>query len=335
MKRWIYILLLPLLAACESEIHYSGEQTDPCLVIEALPFAGSDSLVCYINRSYSIVDASKNSPEELKNVSIDLSVSSGDCRIVSDSVAGFCHHLKLSNPLPAGDTLRIVVSHPGYPAAVAEEFILPPFEPTIETIVKDTDRNGHMEYRLSVALPDYPYPDIMVGIHSIVHITQTYIGPHLDKESQTIIGTDTTVTKLHGKGIYSKDGLFALPENRYNTYYGAHYSTDDGYLFFNTGYPTGKKTQFTLCTGVRSKRKTENSSVTWIVDSIVVDYEVRSKTYTLYRRSMEEYINQRNAFSYASGMSLEEPLLVYNNVKNGYGILASLTHTKIVIKDKE
>lgn len=327
--------MLPLLVACESEIHYSGKETDPGLVIEALPIAGSDSLVCYINRSHFIVDASTSSPEELKNVSIELSVSSRGCRIVSDSVAGFCHHLKLSNPLPAGDTLRIAVSHPNYPTAVAEEFILPHFEPKIETIVKDTDIDGRMEYRLSVALPDYPYPDIMVGIHSAVYITQTHIGPHWDKESQTIIGTDTTVTKLRGKGIYSKDGLFALLENRYNTYYGAHYSTEDGYLFFLTGYPASRKTQFTLCTGVRSKHETKSVSVTWVVDSIVVDYEAQSKTYTLYRRSMKEYINQRSSFSYASGMSLEEPLLVYSNVKNGYGILASLTHTKIVIKDKE
>lgn len=334
MKRWIYILLIPLLVACESEIHYSGKETNPGLVLEALPLAGSDTLVCYINRSHFIVDGSKTSPEELKDLSIDLSVSSGVCRIISDSVAGFIHHLKLSNPLPAGDTLRIAVSHPNYPTAVAEEFILPHFEPKIETIVKDTDIDGRMEYRLSVALPDYPYPDILVGILSTVHITQTYIGPHWDKESQTSI-IDTVVTKLRGKGIYSKDEIFALPENRYNTYYGAHYSTEEGYLYLQTGYPAGRKTQFTLCTGVRSKYKTKNAIFTWVIDSIVVDYEVHSETYTLFRSSMEEYISQRTSFNYASGMSLEEPLLVYNNVKNGYGILASLTHTKIVIKDKE
>ena len=196
MKRWIYILLIPLLVACESEIHYSGKETNPGLVLEALPLAGSDTLVCYINRSHFIVDGSKTSPEELKDLSIDLSVSSGVCRIISDSVAGFIHHLKLSNPLPAGDTLRIAVSHPNYPTAVAEEFILPHFEPKIETIVKDTDIDGRMEYRLSVALPDYPYPDILVGILSTVHITQTYIGPHWDKESQTSAKASTPRMKF-------------------------------------------------------------------------------------------------------------------------------------------
>lgn len=335
MKRWIYILLLPLFVACESEIHYSGKETEPGLVIEALPLAGSDTLECYINRSYFILDASKTSPEELKDVYIDLSVSSGVCRIVSDSVAGLLHHLKLSNPLPAGDTLRLVVSHPDYPTIAAEEFILPHFEPTIEKIEKDTDRSGMREYHLSVALPDYPYPDVLVGILSIAHITQTRIGPHWDKESQTYIGKDTTVTKLQGKGVYSKDYLFALSNNRYNTYYAAHYSTEEGYLFFYTGYPAGRKTQFALCTGTKSKWERDDITVTWVVDSIVVDFEVRSEAYNLYYRSMEDYVEQQKEFSYASGMSLEEPLLVYSNVKNGYGILASLTHTKIVIKDKE
>lgn len=335
MKRWIYILLIPLLVACESEIHYSGKETNPGLVLEALPLAGSDTLVCYINRSHFIVDGSKTSPEELKDLSIDLSVSSGVCHIISDSVAGFLHHLKLSNPLPAGDTLRIAVSHPNYPTAVAEEFILPHFEPKIETIEKDTDRLGMMEYHLSVDLPDYPFPDILVGIYSVAYITRTRIEPHWDKESETYIGKDTIVTKLQGKGIYSKDELFALSENRYNTYYAAHYSTEEGYIYFHTGYPAGRKTQIALCTSVPNKYETKDITCTWMVDSVVVDFEVRSEAYYLYCRSMQEYIDQRNEFSYASGMSLEEPLLVYNNVKNGYGILASLTHTKIVIIDKE
>lgn len=333
MKRWIYIVLLPLLVACEREINYSGKETDPGLVIEALPQAGSDSLVCYINRSQFILDASKTSPEELQNVSIDLSVSSGVCRIVSDSVAGFLHHLKLSNPLPAGDTLRLTVSHSDYPTATAEEFILPTFEPTIETLVKDTDRDGRMEYRLSVSLPDYVYPDILVGIHSIAYITQTRISPHYDPESKTTIGTDTTITKLQGSGIYSKDELFALSENRYNLYYDAHYSTEEGYLFLHTGYPAGRKTQFTLCVGAKSRYERKEISVTWVVDSVVLSFEVRSETYNLYCRSMKEYIDQQKEFSYAAGMSLEEPLLVYSNVENGYGILACKSNTQIVIKD--
>jgi hypothetical protein len=334
MKRWIYILLLPLLVACEKEIHYSGPETNPSLVIEALPMAGLDTLVCYVNRSHFIVDASKTQPEELTNVSIDLSVSSGVCRIVSDSVSGFRHYLKLSNPLPAGDTLRISVSHPDYPVATAEEFILPKLEPTIETIVKDTDKDGRMEFHLSASLPDYPYPDILVGIYGVGYLTGTRIGPHFDTLSQTVVGKDTIVKKIEYKGIaiYSKDELFAVSENRYSLYYEANYITDKGYLFFRTGYSAGRKTQFTLCTGAKNSESKE-VKITWVVDSIVLDFEVRSETYNLYCRSMQDYIDQRSEFSFAAGMSVEEPLLVYSNVQNGYGILASQTHTKFVIKD--
>ena len=326
-------MLLPLLVACEREISYSGKETSPSLVIEALPQSGSDVLVCYVNRSHYLLDASETSPDELNNVAIDLNVSSGVCAIVTDSVSGFLHHLKLSNPLPAGDTLRLTVSHPDYPIATAQEFILPAFVPTIEAVVKDTDRFGCMEYRLSAVLPDYPYPDIMVGIHSTAHLTGTTIKPHFDSASLTNIGMDTVVNKIQIKAVYSKDELFALSENRYILSYDAHYSTEEGYLFFRTGYPTGRTTQFTLCTGAPSEYKSKDVTVTFKVDSMVVDFEVRSETYNLYCRSMQDYTDQQNEFSYALGMSLEEPLLVYSNVENGYGILASKTHTKIVIKD--
>ena len=50
---------------------------------------------------------------------------------------------------------------------------------------------------------------------------------------------------------------------------------------------------------------------------------------------MKDYVRQQGEFSgFASGMSLEEPLIVYSNVKNGYGIFASKTHTMFIIKDK-
>ena len=160
MKRLIYIFfLLPLLVSCESEISYSGKETAPVLVLEAMPQSGTKRLVCYINSSHSIVDNSKTNPETLKNVLIQLSLSTGECRIVKDSISNYWHYLTLANPIPAGDTMRITVSHPDYPTITAKEFILPKLVPTIESLKKDTDRNGLMEYHLSLLMPDYPYAE--------------------------------------------------------------------------------------------------------------------------------------------------------------------------------
>lgn len=321
MKRLIYIFfLLPLLVSCESEISYSGKETAPVLVLEAMPQSGTKRLVCYINSSHSIVDNSKTNPETLKNVLIELSLSSGECRIVKDSISNYWHYLTLANPIPAGDTMRITVSHPDYPTITAKEFILPKLVPTIESLKKDTDRNGLMEYHLSLLMPDYPYADQLVGVNSVAYITRTQ---------------DTTKTKLYGRGVYSKDELFALSENRINLYYDAHYSNDEGYLFFRTNYPSGKRTDITLCTGAKSTIKSGDITYTYTVDSLILDFEVRSATYNYYYESMKDYVRQQGEFSgFASGMSLEEPLIVYSNVKNGYGIFASKTHTMFIIKDK-
>lgn len=321
MKRLCYIgILLMLLAGCESEISYTGKETATGLVIEALPQAGNKRLACYVNRSHFILDNSKTDPAALSNVRIDLSVSSGVCSIVKDSVSGYWHYLTLSNPIPAGDTMRIAVSHPDYPTATAEEFILPKLIPTIESLKKDTDRSGLMEYHMTLALPDYPFADQLVGIRSIAYITRTQ---------------DTVKTPLYGQGIYSNDELFALSANRYNLYYGAHYSTDEGYLFFRTTYPKGKRTNLTLCTGAKSKVQSDDTQTTFTVDSVIVDFEVRSETYNRYYETMKDYIGQRNEFAgYATGMTLEEPISVYSNIRNGYGIFASKTHTTFIIKDK-
>jgi len=61
----------------------------------------------------------------------------------------------------------------------------------------------------------------------------------------------------------------------------------------------------------------------------VLSLEARSATYTTYYASLRSYMNQN---SDGSGMSVEEPVSVYTNVTNGYGVLASKTNSKIIIK---
>ena len=127
MKRYLYIVLFffLLLVSCEQELRYTGDESEPVLVLEALPQAGSDSLTCYINRSRFFLDNTKTDPASLAKLSIELTTSSGACRIVRDSVVDFVHHLTLSAPLPAGDTLHLTVSHPDFPTIEAAEYIVP------------------------------------------------------------------------------------------------------------------------------------------------------------------------------------------------------------------
>ena len=311
MKRYLYIVLFSvLLLSCERELRYTGDQSESVLVLEATPQAGSKSLVCYINRSRFFLDITRTDSASMSKVFIDLTTSSGACSIVKDSVVGLMHHLLLSDPLPGGDTLHLTVSHPDLPTIEADEYIVPACMPAIKSLKRDSTG-----YHLTMCLPDYPYKNGRIGINGVLYTTFTNILP------DTTISRQYTLTK-----VQSKDQIFASLNSFYLMYESYIAYTDQGErLFFYSDYPTDTPMHlFFDC-----PRDGKNTS--FHLDSIVLSLEARSATYTTYYASLRSYMNQNSG---GSGMSVEEPVSVYTNVTNGYGVLASKTYSKIIIKFK-
>ena len=309
MKRYLYIVLffLPLLS-CERELRYTGDQVEPVLVLEAQPQAGSQSLVCYINRSRFFLDTAKTDPASMAKVAITLTTSSGACRIVRDSVVDFVHHLTLSAPLPAGDTLHLTVSHPDYPTIEAAEYIVPACMPAIKSLKRDS-----AGYHLSMRLPDYPYKNGRIGIYGILYTTYTYTAQ------------DSTISRPYTCMIVqSKDQIFSSLNSFFLLYQSYMAYADKGErLFFYSDYtPDTRVHLFFECPA-------DSEKLTFHLDSILLDIEARSATYTRYYASLQAYINQN---SDGSGMSIEEPVSVYTNISNGYGILAAKTNSQLIIK---
>lgn len=302
------MLFSVLLLSCERELRYTGDQVEPVLVLEAQPQAGSKSLVCYINRSRFFLDTAKTDPASMAKVAIALTTSSGVCSIVKDSVVGLEHHLQLSGPLPGGDTLHLMVSHPDYPTIEAAEYIVPACMPAIKSLKRDS-----AGYHLTMRLPDYPYKNGRIGINGILKTTYTYTAQ------------DSTISRPYTCMIVqSKDEIFASLNSFYLLYESYRAYTDKGErLFFYSDYPTD--TYMHLSFDCPPDKK--NSS--FHLDSIVLTLEARSATYSTYYASLSNYMNQNRD---GSGMSLEEPVSVYTNVTNGYGVLASRTNSKIIIK---
>ena len=307
MKRYLYIacLFLPLFVSCEKEIGYIGDQAEPVLVLEALPHAGSKTLVCYVSRSRFFLDSTRPDSASMAKVSIALRTSSGACSIVKDSVAGLMHHLTLSAPLPAGDTLHLTVSHPDLPTIEAAEYIVPACMPAFQSLKRDSTG-----YHLTMRLPDYPYKNGRIGINGVLYATMTW--------------EDTIQRPYTMSFIWSKDEIFA-PLNSFYLLYESYmaYAEKNERLFFQSDYP--EDTHMHVWFDCPPDRGTK----TYRLDSIVLSLEARSATYSTYYTSLRSYMNQN---SDGSGMSLEEPVSVYTNVTNGYGVLASKTYSKIIIK---
>ena len=297
-----------LLVSCEQELRYTGDESEPVLVLEALPQAGSDSLTCYINRSRFFLDNTKTDPASLAKLSIELTTSSGACRIVRDSVVDFVHHLTLSAPLPAGDTLHLTVTHPDFPTIEAAEYIVPACEPTFESVTRDTTG-----YHVTLHLPEYAYKNGRIGINGTLYSTYTSV------LKDSTISSEYTQTVMK-----SKDAIFASLNSFFLLYQSYMAYADKGErLFFYSDYtPDTRLHLFFECPA-------DNEKLTFHLDSIVLDIEARSATYTHYYASLQAYMNQN---SDGSGMSIEEPVSVYTNISNGYGILAAKTNSQLIIK---
>ena len=113
MKRLLSILpiLLLVLISCEREITYHGEYDDPKLVVQAILYAGEDSIDCFVDRSYFFLDEKPNTKEPLPNVTIQIkSASNPSLRLVRLHPVGACYRLYLSEPLQTNDTIRLSVT---------------------------------------------------------------------------------------------------------------------------------------------------------------------------------------------------------------------------------
>ena len=341
MCRKIYIFLFALcLIACEREIPYNGEYQNAKMVIHAVVNSGEDSLTCYIGRSYFFLDTKPRNPEVLDSLTITLNGTSGNYAIIRDSVAGIAHHLRLARPIEAGDTLRLQVTHPTFGTATAQEELPPDFIPqVVETVWEKGPEPRDNNYRIRLRLPDYPLDDKIVQMKGTTYLTSTTIRPIFDKD-RVFVRWDTLVTPREATLMFTTDEMFAL----YNRYSQERRGYSSLALSFATDYPSGKEFELTF-TLVAPYEKWWGEEPyryyqTYTLDSCDMTFDLTSDAYDLYYNSMVAYMglndSQQREFDlgqiFTEMLGQEEPMPVYCNIENGFGILASKTRTKIKIK---
>lgn len=342
MNRYTYILFLLMLciAACENEIPYDGDYQDPKMVIHTVATAGEDSLTCYIGRSYFFLDTKPSIPEVLDSLTISLTGTSGDYTIIRDSVAGTAHHLRLSRPVEAGDTLHLQVTHPRFGIVKAQEITPPDFTPQIvATTWEKSTVSQDNKYRIRIRLPGYPLNDKIVQMRCITYFTTTSIRPIFDQD-RNFVRWVTIVTSRANPVMFSADELFAGYNNYTQEMHGYYYTT----LNFPSDYPSGKEFELTITLNYPydywSGEEPYTYYQTYTLDSCNMTFTLTSDAYDLYYASMLTYLgmNESSQEEFDIGVMLasmfgqEEQTPVYSNVVNGYGIFATQTKTKIKIK---
>lgn len=340
MKRYIYILIgILTLAACEREIPYNGEYQDPKLVIQSCMCTGQDTITCFVNRSYFFLDNKPSKPVTLNGVTLDLWTSSGKATVLEDKVSDNIHKLVLSQPLRAGDTVRLSAMHPDFGTATAEEILMPAFVPEVKSCVVDTA--GKQLY-LTLEMPDYAFPQALVYINAYTYYTRIKIYPVYNSD-HTILRWDTILAHPQTTILWSKDNIFALEDNT---------RTEKGYtgtsgpkypLLLRANYPLGKQIEFyeTLIDNIGTRTYPNGGTHTVHLDSIVLHMEIHGETYQMYHKSMDAYTGTKKEQStemdigaeLSEMIGVEESVAIYGNVQNGFGILTSKTRNSILIND--
>ena len=345
MKRLLSILpiLLLVLISCEREITYHGEYDDPKLVVQAILYAGEDSIDCFVDRSYFFLDDKPNTKEPLPNVTIQIkSASNPSLRLVRDSIVGACYRLYLSEPLQTNDTIRLSVTHPEYGTATAEEVIVPRFKVQLKSSVWDTKKG---ECRAVFDLPDSPNLSNSLNVTAIVRWTKVYI------YTETKNGVQTKCDTSYSNSFYSKfesnHPIFASTQNSYDASKKRYYGTT---LYFTGDYTSAKDVEIIMPINLSydttyvynySNGVTNYEYTTYTVDTCVCTFSVTGQTFDTYMKSMRAYMGYTDesyddmdiGVIFGDLFGMEEPVPVYTNIENGFGLVASKSRDVITITD--
>lgn len=345
MKRLLSILpiLLLVLISCEREITYHGEYDDPKLVVQAILYAGEDSIDCFVDRSYFFLDEKPNTKEPLPNVTIQIkSASNPSLCLLRDSIVGMYYRLYLSAPLQTNDTIRLTVTHPEYGTATAEEVIVPRFKVQLKSSVWDTKKG---ECRAVFDFPDSPNLSNSLNVTAIVRWTKVYINTETKNGVQT--KCDTSYSNSFFSKFESNHPIFASTQNSYDVSKKRYYGTT---LYFTGDYTSAKDVEIIMPINLSydttyvynySNGVTKYEYITYTVDTCVCTFSVTGQTFDTYMKSMRAYMGYTDesyddmdlGVIFGDLFGMEEPVPVYTNVENGFGLVASKSRDVITITD--
>ncbi len=304
MKKYIFLLLLPLIMACEKTVTVKLPDYEEKLFFFS-DVEQHNNFFAYVRRSEKIAKYNNLHDLSVKNATIQLYLNNEYVGNVfyADSLERYA----LQKVIRPKDKIRVVITSPGYPEASAEAVM--PSEVPIETLVLNknvrVDKSGNSISEVKVTFTDpgepgdyymiditSPYsmflPDTLGQVYANDWICIKANDPSIDEvTSNDPLSTDEN-TCLPAKGILINDVLFngktkELVLSAYDYYFEPYIDSISG----STNYPQIK------------------------LKHISPEYYRYIKT-------------TKNAYD-SSGNPFAEPVNVISNIKNGYGVLAPVS----------
>ena len=234
------------------------------------------------------------------------------------------------------------VTHPEYGTATAEEVIVPRFKVQLKSSVWDTKK---CECRAVFDFPDSPNLSNSLNVTAIVRWNKVHI------YTVTKNGVQTKCDTSYSNSFYSKfesnHPIFASTQNSYDTSKKRYYGTT---LYFTGDYTSAKDVEIIMPMNLSydttyvynySNGVTKSEYTTYTVDTCVCTFGVTGQTFDTYMKSMRAYMgysdepyDDMDLGAILSDMiGMEEPVPVYTNIENGFGLVASKSRDVITITD--
>lgn len=327
MKRLVlYIIgMLLVCTSCERRIEYKGETAQPRLVMQAEVGEGDTIVRVYVSRSRFFLENSSYLPDDylMPGALTELQREGGEWQAMKWSPAEKAFVLEVS-PLQVGETIRVRASHPDYTSIAAEQKVVHKplcwvlFYNGQENTLSYIKRNRYIE--LSILPQNYILTDdVTLGFS----VTCQY---SLKRKTNPDIMHNTSTS------LQSFEEIFATADNMYSGEVGYNSRFE---LFLMPGYPNAIHTELRI--PLSGPANWEDYELT--VEELNIRFSAHSNDSYLYRKSMYAALESGRGDGVDIGavmndmLGLEEPVQIYTNIANGYGIFAACSRYNIHLKD--
>ena len=328
MKRLVlYIIgLLLVCTSCERRIEYNGEIAQPRLVMQAEVGEGDTIVRVYVSRSRFFLESGSDLPDDylMPDAQTELQRGEGEWQAMQWSPADKAFVLKVS-PLQVGETIRVRASHPDYTSIAAEQKVV--YKPLCWVQFYNGQENTLMYNKHK------RYIELNMLLQNYILTDDVTLGFCVTCQYSLIRNTFPPDIKLITSSyLQSFDEIFASADNMYSSEVGFNSRFE---LFLMPGYPNAKLTELRIpLFGPANWEDYELS-----VKELNIRFSAHNEDSYLYRKSMYAAFETGRGDEPDIGavmndmLGSEEPVQIYTNIANGYGIFAACSRYSIDLKN--
>lgn len=306
MKKIVFILIIILITSCEKTITVSIPAAQPKLFIEGITESG-DIFKVRVGKVASVLTVTDSNTFKVNDALVQLYVNN----VITDTLIynPLSHNYIAKNKTIAipGNTYLIKAAAEGYFTAEAETTT-----PAV-TLIQDITRKVNVRKDNMGNEMD----EIKISFQDNGDQTNYY----LFKIKGPIYAYDTNVVYSSFPCLYSGDADIDRnevtdPTSINNCIFSEFFMTDKNF--------NGRQKEITLFTQSNYLTPYLNTDNNKLYRAVIELYSINDAYYK-YRKSYDNYFNNNdNPFS--------EPVLVYSNVKNGYGLFSSVNVVRDTIR---